>query len=154
MTLSYLLGRRNNYSTPWTDELIARLKELWAEGFSASQIADELHPLFREGLTRCGVLGKVHRLHLPARKPRRHPMTRKVLPHRKPPSVLASPKRPPLMPTAPPMRRLGFFELAPRQCRFPIGEPTLFFCGADAEQIYCPFHQRMARRPDGRSSER
>ena len=153
MTLSYLIGRRNSYSTPWTDELIARLKELWAEGFSASQIADELHPLFREGLTRCGVLGKVHRLHLPARKPRRHPVPRKVLP-RKPPSVSAPPKRPPPMPAAPSMRRLGFFELAPRQCRFPIGDPILFFCGADAEQVYCPFHQHMARRPDGRSSER
>ena len=43
----------------WTDERIERLKKLWSEGLSASQIAAELG-----GVTRNAVIGKVHRLGL------------------------------------------------------------------------------------------
>ena len=43
----------------WTDERVERLKELWAEGMSASQIAKTLG-----GVTRNAVIGKVHRLGL------------------------------------------------------------------------------------------
>lgn len=48
----------------WTDARVARLKALWADGLSASQIADELGGR----ITRNAVLGKVHRLQLPTRK--------------------------------------------------------------------------------------
>lgn len=44
----------------WNDERIALLAKLWAEGLSASQIASRL-----KGVSRNGVLGKVHRLGLP-----------------------------------------------------------------------------------------
>ncbi|MEL6476027.1 MAG: GcrA family cell cycle regulator [Pseudomonadota bacterium] len=43
----------------WTDERVEKLKELWAEGMSASQIAKSLG-----GVTRNAVIGKVHRLGL------------------------------------------------------------------------------------------
>jgi len=43
----------------WTDERVEKLKELWAEGLSASQIAKALG-----GVTRNAVIGKVHRLGL------------------------------------------------------------------------------------------
>lgn len=46
----------------WTDERTERLKALWAEGYSASQIARQLG-----GLTRNAVIGKVHRLGLSGR---------------------------------------------------------------------------------------
>lgn len=46
----------------WTDERVERLKALWAEGLSASQIAAELG-----GVTRNAVIGKVHRLGLSGR---------------------------------------------------------------------------------------
>ena len=46
----------------WTDERVARLSKLWAEGLSASQIATELG-----GVTRNAVIGKVHRLGLSGR---------------------------------------------------------------------------------------
>jgi GcrA cell cycle regulator len=49
----------------WTDERVDALKTLWAEGHSASQIAKKLG-----GVTRNGVIGKVHRLGLSGR-PRR-----------------------------------------------------------------------------------
>lgn len=46
----------------WTDERVERLKKLWAEGLSASQIAAQLG-----GVSRNAVIGKVHRLSLPGR---------------------------------------------------------------------------------------
>src|SRR5688572_25532939 len=46
----------------WTDERIDRLKELWSNGMTASQIADELG-----GVSRNAVIGKAHRLGLQSR---------------------------------------------------------------------------------------
>ncbi|MGZ8998698.1 MAG: GcrA family cell cycle regulator [Allosphingosinicella sp.] len=46
----------------WTDERIDRLKALWLEGMTASQIADELG-----GVSRNAVIGKAHRLGLQSR---------------------------------------------------------------------------------------
>src|SRR5215211_7491925 len=49
-------------SMSWTDERIDRLKAMWTEGATASQIADELG-----GVSRNAVIGKAHRLGLEAR---------------------------------------------------------------------------------------
>lgn len=46
----------------WTDERIDRLKALWLQGMTASQIADELG-----GVSRNAVIGKAHRLGLQSR---------------------------------------------------------------------------------------
>lgn len=46
----------------WTDERIERLKKMWAQGATASQIADELG-----GVSRNAVIGKAHRLGLEQR---------------------------------------------------------------------------------------
>ena len=46
----------------WTDERIDRLKALWTQGMTASQIADELG-----GVSRNAVIGKAHRLGLQSR---------------------------------------------------------------------------------------
>ena len=46
----------------WTDERIDRLKHLWTNGMTASQIADELG-----GVSRNAVIGKAHRLGLQSR---------------------------------------------------------------------------------------
>ena len=46
----------------WTEERIERLKAMWTEGSTASQIADELG-----GVSRNAVIGKAHRLGLEAR---------------------------------------------------------------------------------------
>ncbi|MBS1015914.1 GcrA family cell cycle regulator [Acetobacter persici] len=45
----------------WTDETIARLKELWAEGLSTAEIGRRL------SITKNAVVGKAHRLSLPPR---------------------------------------------------------------------------------------
>ncbi|OXT01677.1 GcrA cell cycle regulator [Notoacmeibacter marinus] len=46
----------------WTDERVELLKKLWADGLSASQIANQLG-----GVSRNAVIGKVHRLKLSSR---------------------------------------------------------------------------------------
>jgi GcrA cell cycle regulator len=46
----------------WTDERIDRLKSLWMQGMTASQIAEELG-----GVSRNAVIGKAHRLGLQSR---------------------------------------------------------------------------------------
>ena len=46
----------------WTDERIGRLKSMWAEGATASQIAEDLG-----GVSRNAVIGKAHRLGLESR---------------------------------------------------------------------------------------
>ena len=46
----------------WTEERIERLKKMWQDGATASQIADELG-----GVSRNAVIGKAHRLGLEAR---------------------------------------------------------------------------------------
>src|SRR4051795_13759246 len=46
----------------WTEERIERLKNMWHDGATASQIADELG-----GVSRNAVIGKAHRLGLEQR---------------------------------------------------------------------------------------
>ncbi|QEO16951.1 GcrA family cell cycle regulator [Acetobacter vaccinii] len=45
----------------WTEEIIAQLKDLWAEGLSTAEIGRRL------SITKNAVVGKAHRLGLPAR---------------------------------------------------------------------------------------
>src|SRR5436305_6152888 len=59
--MTFLDQKRPDMQT-WTDERVERLKKLWADGLSASQIAGELG-----GITRNAVIGKVHRLGLSGR---------------------------------------------------------------------------------------
>ena len=51
-----------NDTLSWTDERIDRLKAMWAEGKTASQIAEDLG-----GVSRNAVIGKAHRLGLESR---------------------------------------------------------------------------------------
>ena len=71
----------------WTDERVERLKTLWSEGLSASQIAAELG-----AVTRNAVIGKVHRLGLSGRsKPQVQPVRPTVA---APPRVKTTASRP------------------------------------------------------------
>jgi hypothetical protein len=73
--ISLAPNRVNLPPSDWTDERVIRLKALWADGLTASQVAAELG-----GFEHCmdggrsAVIGKVHRLHLPERSaPQRYP---------------------------------------------------------------------------------
>ena len=68
----------------WTEERIERLKAMWTEGATASQIADELG-----GVSRNAVIGKAHRLGLEARPSPVKPGDEKE--HRAPAAAAAAP---------------------------------------------------------------
>lgn len=141
----------------WTDERVDRLKKLWTEGLSASQIAKELG-----GVTRNAVIGKVHRLGLSGRATPSRPPRRAVKPHRPRPAIRPSIR--PVMraqPAPPPpveAERLPSGEfatvltLSEHICKWPIGDPDqqgFRFCGRRTKPSapYCDAHARMAYQP-------
>jgi GcrA cell cycle regulator len=139
----------------WSEARVALLRRRWAEGLSASTIAKELGP----GVTRCAVLGKVHRLKLvqPQYK-RQHPRKERARKRPRAPRPTSRPRRSPsqLMEMfhalgldalfgAPDTRTVhqhagrafgpacGLLELTAATCRWPVGEPdepNFAFCGA------------------------
>lgn len=153
----------------WPPETVERLKLLWAEGKSGSEIAKELG----NGLSRNSIIGKAYRLGLPSRdatksttaeqrrqarsakraeKPKKKPAKRVTLP--------ALPiNRPEISADAPPPRAAAFMalpgttpksliDLAARgECRWPIGENPTLFCGCATDGVYCTTHAAMAYRP-------
>jgi len=156
----------------WTDERVELLKKLWAEGLSASQIANQLG-----GVTRNAVIGKVHRLGLSGRATTSRVKSSRA---RRRPSRPRGERRanyvsygnvalkayydtdadPELEPLArpvdeiyiPPEERASILTLTETKCRWPIGDPgdeDFYFCGRDArlESPYCDHHNRVAYQP-------
>jgi GcrA cell cycle regulator len=93
----------------WTDEVIERLRALWAEGHSTAEIGR------RMGVSKNAVVGKAHRLGLTARPspirrgaggdaPRRATIRRAVGPTLPPLSGPAEPVLPIAVPAPPPLR--------------------------------------------------
>ena len=123
----------------WTPERVETLKSLWAQRYSAADIARTLDC----GLTRCAVLGKVHRLDLPthAAPPKLHrTFTRTGMPPK--------PKRPakPAI-EAPAPLNIAFLDLQPPHCRYPVSDaPPHLFCGQSKQpgSSYCPHHHALA----------
>ncbi|NRP74663.1 hypothetical protein ILFOPFJJ_05585 [Ensifer psoraleae] len=159
----------------WTEARVERLKSLWAEGLSASQIAGELG-----GVTRNAVIGKVHRLGLSGRakgsaKPVRqksrannqapaHPRSQAVRARIIGNTVLALPadeieaeplrlgSTVELTEVFPINGRLTLMELGETTCRWPIGDPRssdFRFCGARITPgaTYCSAHSCLAYQP-------
>ena len=75
----------------WTDERIDRLKAMWTQGSTASQIAEELG-----GVSRNAVIGKAHRLGLDSRPSPVKPVEVKVRKPVAPKPVAATPPAPPV----------------------------------------------------------
>lgn len=158
----------SNLDQGWTDWRIKTMTEMWAEGYSDSQIAAAIGG----GLSRNAVIGKRTRLGLPLRG---HIRPHKLL-VRKIGSLRVRPKverrggvRPALlkpweqatgeMADLPPEQSpcaVGLMALTEHTCRWPVGEETgadQMFCGAEPTTgySYCPRHCRMSYRPAGRS---
>jgi GcrA cell cycle regulator len=100
-------GKKNwsDCSMSWTEERIERLKKMWHDGATASQIADELG-----GVSRNAVIGKAHRLGLEQRpspvKPGEEKESKKSAPAAaaaaKPAPKAEAPKAAPTAPAATP----------------------------------------------------
>lgn len=161
---------KNAATADWSDERIERLRALWAEGLSCSQIAAELGG----GATRNSVIGKANRLKLPPRlskspfanKASRVPgIARNRSKLMKRTRQANTPGRLPLLPKveapafvyveppppseAPEALRLNLIELSDKTCRWPIGDPRhadFHFCGHEPRggSRYCDFHYRRS----------
>ncbi len=156
----------------WTEDRVETLKKLWAEGLSASQIANRLG-----GVTRNAVIGKVHRLGLSGRatpsrasrprpsKPRQPSHPGRINTFRsagatalKTETVVEKSPIPDPEPALirevvfPPGERATILNLCDKTCRWPIGDPSaeeFHFCGRkpSANMPYCPHHCQIAYQP-------
>jgi GcrA cell cycle regulator len=142
----------------WTDDRVELLKKLWAEGLSASQIANKMG-----GVTRNAVIGKVHRLGLSGRATPAKPQRGRATPR----TTASSPAK--FRPEPPELKNIPepeFLEplvldtgdnatvstLGNNMCKWPIGDPAseeFHFCGQSAAggKPYCAYHARLAFQP-------
>ena len=143
----------NSPHTPWTEERIDMLRELWAAGLSCSKIAAQLG-----STTRNAVIGKAHRLGLESRpSPVKfsdgsgRTMRRRVTKaHKEINTVVA-----PLFDDEPaPTRRATpvMIGSSTATCQWPhgdVGEPNFRFCGemSVTGRPYCAKHVKRAYLP-------
>lgn len=152
----------SEFSMAWTDERIAKLKQGWEGGMTATQIAE----LLGEGVTRNAVIGKAHRLGLesrpspvkatdaapaPARVAAPATAPASAAPPPTAPAPVAASAAPPAPIEAPAPRapvakpvtgkggkqtRTTLLDLNDKVCKWPIGhpgEPDFHFCGKGAQ---------------------
>lgn len=138
----------------WSDEQTTLLERLWKEGLTASQIGDRI------GVSRCAVLGKVHRLGLrgrvfPSRDGDRQVFRKEPKPRK--PSLPSTTGFKRAVPPSEPYVEIPTNEIPTRtiltvesgECRFPIGDPRMpgfGLCGHEAIPggPYCLGHARRA----------
>tara|TARA_A100001037_G_scaffold291262_1_gene305148 strand:+ start:360 stop:857 length:498 start_codon:yes stop_codon:yes gene_type:complete len=145
----------------WTEEKVAKLKELWGKGNTASQIAEIIG-----GISRNAVIGKAHRLNLSAKiktrassntntnfRPNNQNNTDKLRRGRKSrfKSLIIEKDFEPENP-----KQLE--ELDENSCKWPIGHPnekSFYFCGRTSlkDFSYCRLHLLYAYQPKGKKDE-
>ena len=144
----------------WTEEKVAKLKELWGKGNTASQIAEIIG-----GISRNAVIGKAHRLNLSAKIKTRTATSnenfensvseKNIKPKRGRRSKFKSliiekdfePENP---------KQLE--ELDENLCKWPIGHPnekSFYFCGRTSlkDFSYCKLHLLYAYQPKGKKED-
>ena len=144
----------------WTDEKVAKLKELWGKGSTASQIAEIIG-----GISRNAVIGKAHRLNLSAKIKTRTATSnqnfqksideKNIKSRRGRKSKFKSliiekdfePENP---------KQLE--ELDENSCKWPIGHPnekSFYFCGRTSlkDFSYCKLHLLYAYQPKNKKDE-
>ena len=141
----------------WTEEKVAKLKELWGKGKTANQIAEIIG-----GISRNAVIGKAHRLNLSAKIKTRYVSPNKNIENNIENNNSKSFKG----------RRSRFKSLIiekdfepenPKQleeldensCKWPIGHPnekSFYFCGRKSlkDFSYCKLHLLYAYQPKGK----
>jgi GcrA cell cycle regulator len=105
----------------WAEETIVRLRSLWDEGLSTAEIGRRL------GVSKNAVVGKAHRLDLPARpSPIRRDGSGPAAPRRSTPRRVAGPTLPPLFSTSPIVASSGGPAISPHMvalARKPVAVP-------------------------------
>ena len=144
----------------WTDEKVAKLKELWGKGNTASQIAEIIG-----GISRNAVIGKAHRLNLSAKIKTRSTNNNKNYEDKldnknvklgrvrgnKFKSLIIEKDFEPENP-----KQLE--QLDDNSCKWPIGHPdekNFYFCGRTSlkDFSYCKLHLLYAYQPKGKKED-
>ena len=144
----------------WTEEKVAKLKELWGKGSTASQIAEIIG-----GISRNAVIGKAHRLNLSSKIKTRNASSiqnydnnseennskQKRGRKSKFKSLIIEKDFEPENP-----KKLE--ELDESSCKWPIGHPeeeSFYFCGRSSlkDFSYCKLHLLCAYQPKGKKEE-
>jgi GcrA cell cycle regulator len=144
----------------WTDHKIAKLKELWGKGNTASQIAEIIG-----GISRNAVIGKAHRLNLSAKIKSRSIVgsqnffkseddkndTQKRGRKNRFKSMIIEKDFEPENP-----KQLE--ELDESSCKWPVGHPDeslFYFCGRSSlkDFSYCKLHLLYAFQPKGKKED-
>ena len=144
----------------WNDEKVAKLKELWGKGNTASQIAEIIG-----GISRNAVIGKAHRLNLSAKIKTRATTTNNnftanhnelKIKSRK--SKRSKFKSLIIEKDFEPENPKQLEELDENSCKWPIGHPnekSFYFCGRTSlkDFSYCKLHLLYAYQPKGKKEE-
>ena len=144
----------------WTDEKVAKLKELWGKGNTASQIAEIIG-----GISRNAVIGKAHRLNLSAKiKTRSSPANQKNFKLDNQENKLQKRSRRNKFKSLiiekdfEPENPKQLEELDESVCKWPIGHPnesSFYFCGRKSlkDFSYCKLHLLYAFQPKGKKED-
>ena len=144
----------------WTDEKVAKLKELWGKGNTASQIAEIIG-----GISRNAVIGKAHRLNLSAKIKTRTAISNENFENsienknikskrgrrNKFKSLIIEKDFEPENPKT-------LEELDESSCKWPIGHPDekdFYFCGRTSVKdfSYCRLHLLYSYVPKGKKED-
>jgi GcrA cell cycle regulator len=143
----------------WNEEKVAKLKELWGKGSTASQIAEIIG-----GISRNAVIGKAHRLNLSAKiKTRNSPKNYDLLDSNK---QIDNPVRGRkskfksliIEKDFEPENPKQLEELDENSCKWPVGHPnekSFYFCGRSSlkDFSYCKLHLLYAYQPKGKKDD-
>tara|TARA_B100001173_G_scaffold305235_1_gene310348 strand:+ start:683 stop:1177 length:495 start_codon:yes stop_codon:yes gene_type:complete len=144
----------------WNDEKVAKLKELWGKGNTASQIAEIIG-----GISRNAVIGKAHRLNLSAKiKTRTAASTQNFENSIQENNIKAKRGRKSKFKSLiiekdfEPENPKQLEELDENSCKWPIGHPdekSFYFCGRSSlkDFSYCRLHLLYAYQPKGKKED-
>ena len=144
----------------WTEEKVAKLKELWGKGNTASQIAEIIG-----GISRNAVIGKAHRLNLSAKIKTRSATSNQNFDNsiEQKNSNLKKGRRSRFKSLIiekdfEPENPKQLEELDENSCKWPIGHPnekSFYFCGRSSlkDFSYCKLHLLYAYQPKGKKDD-
>ena len=144
----------------WTDEKVAKLKELWGKGNTASQIAEIIG-----GISRNAVIGKAHRLNLSAKIKTRAAASNESFDNSQGNKNIKSRKGRRskfksliIEQNFEPENPKNLEELDDNSCKWPIGHPdeeSFYFCGRSSlkDFSYCKLHLLYAYQPKGKKDD-
>ena len=142
----------------WDEVKVAKLKELWGKGNTASQIAEIIG-----GLSRNAIIGKANRLNLSSKIKARSPSINKNLQDDEDNTKQKRGRKSRFQSLIiekdfEPENPKKLEELDDNSCKWPIGHPeeeSFYFCGRSSlkDFSYCKLHLLYAYQPKGKKED-